>query len=375
MSAELTTCEYTPDQARRFTDEIKRDGSALWQKVAEAYDGRIWVALGYESGQRGWQRYIADEFPDGLLIPPRERQNEAIHQYLQQGMSTRAIAQVTDLNHVTVARRAQEIRDAAGRSGVANATPGNVQGIDGKQYASSQPNIFGGNGEDTVEDVEVVDEVESPAVPEASNGHVSGGDVHGAAAGFEDLGLQNTNGKLEIKQETPEKVLRAFNGTGSSDVKQIRGTAYELKMFLFAAGVEAGAWDQVDLAEVVDDTGDTVAELVDLLLAMAAPNETGGVSQQALRESALREPNADTDTDSDVDTDPHGDPDSVIQRPGGQQRRRQRRSDRHELGSQHRQPLQHLLPVGRQWPRRLGLLQLYAGSIRSSRDQPRSDDL
>lgn len=59
-------------------------------------------------------------------------------------------------------------------------------------------------------------------------------------------------------------------------------------MFVLAAGVEAGAWDQVDLAEVVDDTGDTVAELVDLVLAMAAPNETGGVSQQALRESDIQ---------------------------------------------------------------------------------------
>src|SRR5699024_492814 len=144
-----------------------------WQKVADAYDGRIWIALGYPSGQAGWQKYIADEFPDGVLIPPRERVDDAIQHYLQQGMSTRAISQVTDLNQSTVARRAQEIREIGNASGDANASPGNVQGIDGKQYGAVRP-----QPEPSIVDAEIVDEGDdssgqSPWPAPGSNGRLS----------------------------------------------------------------------------------------------------------------------------------------------------------------------------------------------------------
>lgn len=278
MSAQVSPTSFTPDEARQFTDDLKLDYVILQGKIAQAFKGKIWIALGYMD----WSEYITAEFGGLRIQPPRERELEALAELSDEAeMSTRQIADTYGIPQSTVSDKLRLARRWA------NADPesASVQETDRFRSPGSiqEPSRL-----NDVEDAVVVDEGESPAAPEGFNGHRSGGDVHGAAAGFEDLGLQNTNGKLEIKQETPEKVLRAFNGTGSSDVKQIRGTASELKIFLFAAGVEAGAWDQVDLAEVVDDTGDTVSELVDLLLAMAAPNETGGVSQQALRESDIQ---------------------------------------------------------------------------------------
>lgn len=136
QATELTTAEFTEYEARRLTDEIRRDGTALWEKASTAYEGRIWLALGYEAGQVGWSEYLATEFPDGLVIPPKNRQNDAIQRYIDAGMSTRAIATVTDLSQQTVVRRVQAIREAIGDS---DESPGGVQGIDGKQYAQARP--------------------------------------------------------------------------------------------------------------------------------------------------------------------------------------------------------------------------------------------
>ena len=50
-----------PSEARRLTDEIKRDAEVLWQKLVELYDGGAHTALGYSS----WQGYCEAEFGFG----------------------------------------------------------------------------------------------------------------------------------------------------------------------------------------------------------------------------------------------------------------------------------------------------------------------
>jgi VRR-NUC domain-containing protein len=50
-----------PSEARRLTDEIKRDAEALWGKLVELYDGGAHTALGYSS----WQAYCETEFGFG----------------------------------------------------------------------------------------------------------------------------------------------------------------------------------------------------------------------------------------------------------------------------------------------------------------------
>lgn len=41
--------KLTKAQARKLTDEIKADATALWKKIVAAYERRADVALGYQS--------------------------------------------------------------------------------------------------------------------------------------------------------------------------------------------------------------------------------------------------------------------------------------------------------------------------------------
>jgi hypothetical protein len=50
-----------PSEARRLTDEVKRDAEALWRKLVELYDGGAHTALGYSS----WHAYCEVEFDMG----------------------------------------------------------------------------------------------------------------------------------------------------------------------------------------------------------------------------------------------------------------------------------------------------------------------
>jgi hypothetical protein len=50
-----------PSEARRLTDEVKREAKTLWHKLVELYDGGAHTALGYSS----WQAYCETEFGFG----------------------------------------------------------------------------------------------------------------------------------------------------------------------------------------------------------------------------------------------------------------------------------------------------------------------
>jgi hypothetical protein len=50
-----------PSEARRLTDEVKRDAEELWRKLVELYNGGAHTALGYSS----WQAYCETEFGFG----------------------------------------------------------------------------------------------------------------------------------------------------------------------------------------------------------------------------------------------------------------------------------------------------------------------
>jgi VRR-NUC domain len=79
-----------PSEARRLTDEVKRDAKALWQKLVELYDGGAHTALGYsswgayfetefeQSGRRGYQLLdagrVLESVNHGSTAPPNERQ-------------------------------------------------------------------------------------------------------------------------------------------------------------------------------------------------------------------------------------------------------------------------------------------------------------
>ena len=79
-----------PSEARRLTDEVKRDAEALWRKLVELYEGGAHTALGYsswgayfevefgQSGRRGYQLLdagrVLESVNHGSTAPPNERQ-------------------------------------------------------------------------------------------------------------------------------------------------------------------------------------------------------------------------------------------------------------------------------------------------------------
>ena len=52
-----------PSEARRLTDQVKRDAKALWRKLGELYNGGAHTALGYSS----WHAYCEAEFRHGAV--------------------------------------------------------------------------------------------------------------------------------------------------------------------------------------------------------------------------------------------------------------------------------------------------------------------
>ncbi len=88
----------TKAQARRLTDFIKMKLIQTWESVVDAYRGRAWEALGYES----WDDYCASEFPTSRLRLPREERAEVISSLRESGLSQRAISAATGLSKGTV---------------------------------------------------------------------------------------------------------------------------------------------------------------------------------------------------------------------------------------------------------------------------------
>jgi hypothetical protein len=60
-SGEIVAPVFTKTEARKFTDSIRADVQALWEKVVEAYERKAWAALGYGS----FAAYMYDEFGYG----------------------------------------------------------------------------------------------------------------------------------------------------------------------------------------------------------------------------------------------------------------------------------------------------------------------
>jgi hypothetical protein len=52
---------FGPAEARRLTDEVKRDAEQLWAKLLELHEGRAHEALGYSS----WGEFCQEEFGFG----------------------------------------------------------------------------------------------------------------------------------------------------------------------------------------------------------------------------------------------------------------------------------------------------------------------
>jgi hypothetical protein len=121
-------------EARALVDSIRADITDVGERIATAYLGRAWIALGYAD----WDSLCDAEFEGARLRVPREVRAELVQSLSAAGLSTRAAAKALGVGKSTINR------DMAGVPSGTGAPPGApergpVIGQDGKQYAPTQP--------------------------------------------------------------------------------------------------------------------------------------------------------------------------------------------------------------------------------------------
>lgn len=122
---------YTEDEARRVTEELKvkllhaLEAQYDFTHAAErAFDGHIWVALGYPEGMKGWVAYCADNFAAEKIRATGQQRTDLITGFTPGKISNRGIAALLGVDEKTV-------RNAKAKAGIAPAE-GKVRDAAGK---------------------------------------------------------------------------------------------------------------------------------------------------------------------------------------------------------------------------------------------------
>lgn len=121
---------YTEDEARRVTEGLKvkllhalEAQYDFIQAAEQAFDGHIWVALGYPEGMKGWTMYCADNFAAEKIRVTGQQRTDLITGFTPGKISNRGIAALLGVGLGTVNRAKKQ----------ANITPGGrVRSADGK---------------------------------------------------------------------------------------------------------------------------------------------------------------------------------------------------------------------------------------------------
>lgn len=156
---DVSSPRSTAEEAQRRVDRIRGHVSSAWEEVITAYKRRDHEALGYGTGQAGWDAYILGEFGESRLSLPRHQRVEHVLEASKSGMSNRAIASVAGVDRQTVRN---DLREQVGKNSPP-ATPANptfdptpdwdsvdtetgeiqhprtVTGMDGKTYTRPAP--------------------------------------------------------------------------------------------------------------------------------------------------------------------------------------------------------------------------------------------
>ena len=90
-------------EIRKTVQSIETDMEALYSLLAEAKSGSIHVALGFES----WTAYMAD----AVTLRPKDKleRKELVSLLSGEGLSTRAIAEITNTSQSTITRDVTEV--------------------------------------------------------------------------------------------------------------------------------------------------------------------------------------------------------------------------------------------------------------------------
>lgn len=155
--------------ARRLTERIRLTVDAingqvekLADLVRQAYEGRAWATLGYDS----WQAYVEAEIPRVRL--DRVERRELVAELADAGMSTRAIGAVAGVDPKTV------VNDLRAGVEISTPEPRKVTGIDGKTYTAAprttpveEPQGEVDDDDEDVVEAELVEPAPTPVQPPA----------------------------------------------------------------------------------------------------------------------------------------------------------------------------------------------------------------
>ena len=122
---------YTEQEARQATEDIKvkllhalEAQYDLVHAVEKAFDGHIWVALGYPEGTKGWAAYCKDNFTSDQIRVTGQQRTDLITGFTPGKITNRGIAALLGVSHTTVNR-------VRGQAGIAPAE-GRTRSADGK---------------------------------------------------------------------------------------------------------------------------------------------------------------------------------------------------------------------------------------------------
>lgn len=247
--SEIAKSAFSEAEARELTEELKGDYGALQVKISTAWQGRIWLALGYES----WQDYLDEEFKDVSLRPPRELEEQVVAELRSAGMSTRGIASATEMSEPTVRRRIE-----ATASNDAVEMPDRVIGLDGKSRPASMPKpVSESPSDEHIVDAEVIDEDETEDFGLAST------------SGLEPASVDLTESSNTPGREHVVRAIRELHYGAAAPLPMVKKQSKLLEV-AFSGGVSDLATLEADKVEDLGrDVADALGVLSDLLSAMA----------------------------------------------------------------------------------------------------------
>lgn len=134
---------YTEEEARRVTEDLKvkllhaLEAQYDFTHAAErAFDGHIWVALGYPEGMKGWIAYCADNFAAEKIRATGQQRTDLITGFTPGKISNRGIAALLGVGLGTVNRAKKQANIAPG--GRVRSADGRLRPVDTGSMSSEE---------------------------------------------------------------------------------------------------------------------------------------------------------------------------------------------------------------------------------------------
>lgn len=139
MGVDTNQSDFTREQAEQLVGDIQeqlyetaKSQKRLHDLIAQAYDGRAWIALGYPAGQIGWNRMCQDKFTaDAVRLTVQQRTN-LILSFQDDPISNVALAAALGVTDMTIGRVLKKNKKSPKG---ASAKPKPVVGTDGKRHS------------------------------------------------------------------------------------------------------------------------------------------------------------------------------------------------------------------------------------------------